>query len=192
MDMNILKQQVQVGDIVFIHTNLVPFRKISEDTKSWTNHVGIVVDVSGKHPLVAESTFPFSRVTRLSSFIRRSKDHRVEIKRLHAPLNHEQQVAIQAAAQKRMGIFYDTGFDLYSRRQFCSRFVYEILAEAIGEEVGTVEKLQSLFADNPDADLAFWRLWYFGIIPWQRETVTPASVLASPKLRTIFDNALSL
>jgi len=29
--------------------------------------------------------------------------------------------------------------------------------------------------------------YFFGSIPWNRETVTPASLLRSPALRTVFD-----
>jgi len=41
------------------------------------------------------------------------------------------------------------------------------------------------------ADLGFWKVWYFGRIPWQRETVTPASVLSSAQLRPIFDGVVT-
>ena len=33
---------------------------------------------------------------------------------------------------------------------------------------------------DPEADTGFWRAWYFGFIPWQRETVTPASLRGEP------------
>ncbi len=92
-----------------------------------------------------------------------------------------------AAAQRRLGIFYDTGFDLHSGRQFCSRYASEVLAEATGVQVGEVETFATLLAHRPEVDLGFWRLWYFGRIPWARETVTPASMLRSPEVRTIFD-----
>ena len=192
MHIDTLKSHLQIGDIVFIHIDILPFRKIAKDTKSWTNHVGIVIDVSGEEPLIAESTFPFSKATPFTTFIKRSKEYRAEIKRLEPPLHSQQQEKIQSAAKKRMGIFYDTGFNLHSPRQFCSRYVYEVVRESLGIELGKVESLESLFADNPLADVAFWRLWYFGSIPWQRKTVTPASVLNSPELRSIFDGHVTL
>jgi len=48
-----------------------------------------------------------------------------------------------------------------------------------------------LLAGAPQADVGFWRAWYFGSIPWQRETVTPASVLHTPGLKTVFDGVAS-
>ncbi len=59
--------------------------------------------------------------------------------------------------------------------------------EGAGVEVGRVETFQALLAAAPQSDVGFWRAWYFGSIPWQRETVTPASVLRTPGLQTVFD-----
>lgn len=84
---------------------------------------------------------------------------------------------------------YDTGFDLHSRRQFCSRYVREVIEEATGIQVGEVETFAGLLSRKPQTELGFWRVWYFGQIPWQRETVTPASLLRSPGLVPVFDGA---
>lgn len=182
-----LAAQLAVGDIVFVHIGVFFFAKVAKDTGSWTNHVGIVTDISGDEPIICESTIPFSKRTKLSKFIRRSKDHRVAVKRLPQPLSAEQKAAIRKAAEKRLGRFYDTGFNLMSRKQFCSRFVYEVMKEALGLEVGKVQTLRVLLDENPHADMRFWRLWYFGRIPWERETVTPASQIHDPRLQTVFD-----
>lgn len=187
MDSKTLGASLAVGDIVFVHIDVLPFRKIARDTMSWTNHVGIVTDISGAEPTVSESTFPFSKHTPLSKFVKRSKDQRATVKRLSQPLTPEQQAALRDAAGKRLGRFYDTGFNLVSRKQFCSRFVYEIVKETLGLEVGKVQTLRVLLDENPNADMRFWRLWYFGRIPWERETVTPASQLNDPTLVTVFD-----
>lgn len=182
-----LGRSLAVGDIVFTRIGAYPFRKVAEATGTWTNHVGIVLDVSGKEPLIGESHFPFSGSTPLSRFVARSAGGRVAVMRLPTPLTAAQQVAIVAAAAQREHVFYDTGFDLHSPRQFCSRYVREVLQQGAGVDVGRVESFQALLASAPQADVGFWRVWYFGSIPWQRETVTPASVLHSPGLRTIFD-----
>jgi hypothetical protein len=179
-----------VGDVVFIRVGATPFVRVAEATRSWTNHVGIVVDTSGPEPQVAESRFPFSGTTTLSRFVARSEGGRVAVTRLDAPLTPDQQQAVAHAAAARAGVFYDTGFDLHSRRQFCSRFVREVLLEATGRPVGEVETFAHLLARAPGTDLGFWQLWYFGRIPWARETVTPASLLESPALRPVFDGAM--
>lgn len=182
-----LARELKVGDVVFIHVTALPFQKISSATESWTNHVGIVIDINGDEPVVAESRFPFSGSTTLSRFIKRSKGGRVAVSRVHSPLTATEQKRIQSAAQKRSAILYDTGFNLHSKRQFCSRFVREVLDDATGIKLGEIESLATIFKRNPDTDLRFWGLWYFGNIPWQRETVTPASLLRCPNLRPVFD-----
>ena len=181
-----LAPTLKVGDVVFIRVAARPFREVAAATDSWTNHVGIVIDTAGEDPLIAESTFPLSRTSKLSKFVARSEGGRLAIARLRA-LAPEQQPQIIAAAERRTGVFYDTGFDLHSRRQFCSRYVREVIAEATGIQVGEVETFAGLLSRKPHTDLGFWRVWYFGQIPWQRETVTPASLLRSPELLPLFD-----
>ena len=182
-----LARTLQVGDIVFTRIGAYPFRKVAEATGSWTNHVGIVLDVSGKEPVIGESRFPFSGSTTLSRFVARSAGGRVAVMRLATPLTPVQQAAIADAAAQRKNVFYDTGFDAHSNRQFCSRYVREVLMQGAGVEVGEVQTFETLLKSAPQADIGFWRAWYFGDIPWQRETVTPASVLHTPGLQTVFD-----
>ena len=67
----------------------------------------------------------------------------------------------------------------------------EVLQQCAGVEVGEVQSFRQLLASAPQADVGFWRAWYFGSIPWQRETVTPASVLHTPGLKTVFDGVAS-
>jgi hypothetical protein len=186
-----LAGQLQVGDLVFIRIPALPFRKVAEATRSWTNHVGIVLEVRGDRATIGESRFPFSGATSLPRFVARSEGRRVAVARMLDPLDDDQRERLATAARRRAGVLYDTGFDLHSRRQFCSRYVREVLMEATGTPVGDIESFSSLLARNPEADLRFWRIWYFGRIPWRRETVTPASLLASPRLRTVYDGVVN-
>ena len=94
------------------------------------------------------------------------------------------------AARSRTGRWYDLGFNLQSSREFCSKFVREVVLESTGLEVGKVQQFSELVAQQPQADQQFWRWWFFGHIPWQRSTVTPASQLESDKLVTIFDGRI--
>jgi len=182
-----LNDQLRVGDVVFIQVKPLPFREVSKATRSWINHVGIVTDISGKEVTVAESTFPVSRAGSLSSFVERSDGKRVAVARLRVPLATSQAHEVGVASAARLGVLYDTGFNLNSRGQYCSRFVREVLAEATGETLGEVETFGALLAHNPDASLAFWRFWFFGRIPWDRQTVTPASLYRSDRLHSILD-----
>lgn len=186
-DLEKLGAQIEVGDLVFIRIPLLPFRKVAETTGSWVNHVGIVVDMAEGKPVVAESRVLLSGQTDWPRFVARSEACRVAVARLRDPLGVQEKRALLAAARKRYGILYDTGFDLHSRRQFCSRYVREVVCEGTGIVLGEVVDFASLLERYPRADLAFWRLWYLGFIPWQRETVTPASLLQDESLELIFD-----
>lgn len=188
IEMPILRQQIRPGDVVFIGIPIYLFRKVAESTGTWTNHVGVVTQIRPDGEVViAESTFPFSRETTLTAFVQRSKNQRVAIAHLPFALSAQEQHALQNAVQRRLGTFYDTGFNAQSKRQFCSRFVYEVLAESINLQVGKVETFRTLLNRHPEADLSFWRMWYFGQIPWNRQTITPASLLESKKLKVFFD-----
>lgn len=187
MELGKLGQQLEVGDVVFIRIPKPPFTKVAATTSSWTNHVGIVTDVSGSEPVIAESRVPVSGATSWTKFVKRSDAGRVAITRLPASLSVQQQLKLKQAVAARQGIWYDTGFDLHSNRQFCSRYVREVLQEAAGVELGEVENFSTLLQRNPQADRRFWQMWYFGEIPWQRETVTPASLLRDGRMRIVFD-----
>jgi hypothetical protein len=188
-DIAALGRSLQVGDLVFTRVGAYPFRRVADATGTWTNHVGIVLDTRGAEPVIGESRFPFSGTTTFARFVGRSAGGRVAVMRPARPLTDAQRAGIAAAAARRAHVFYDTGFDLHSRRQFCSRYVREVLQEGAGVEVGRVQTFAELLHATPGADVGFWRAWYFGRIPWQRETVTPASLLRSPGLATVFDGA---
>lgn len=179
--------QLEVGDLIFIRVTARPFLEVSAATGCWSNHVGIVVDTSGAEPIIAESTFPLSRYTSLRRFVGRSEAARFAVYRLVGGALESRHAHIRRAAGRRIGVLYDTGFNLWSSRQFCSRFVREVLAEAVGVEIGRVQTFDELYARQPYAWLAFWRLWFFGRIPWARETVTPASLLDSARLRLVLE-----
>lgn len=185
--LNDLSRQLQVGDVVFIRIPRAPFTQVADSTMSWTNHVGIVSDVSGKEPLIAESRVPLAGETTLSNFVQRSDNGRVAVMRLATALDEQQQQKLSKAVRARNGILYDTGFDLHSQRQFCSRYVREVLEESVGVQLGEVEDFTTLLKRNPQADQQFWKVWYFGYIPWERQTITPASLLEDKKLHVVFD-----
>ena len=182
-----LAADMKIGDVVFVRIGAKPFKEVADATHSWTNHVGVVVDTSGAEPVIAESKFPLSRKTPLSAFVARSEGGRVLVARLLTEPTAQQRLQVTASADRRVGILYDTGFNLHSSRQFCSRFVREVLMEATEQRIGEVETFAHLLQSQPNANVKFWKAWYLGSIPWDRETVTPASLLRSPALRTVFD-----
>ena len=82
----------------------------------------------------------------------------------------------------RLRKFYHRVFKSESSRQFCSKFVFDIYKEALCIPVGEIETFGQLLNSNPNAKLTFWKFWFLGSIPWERKTVTPASLWHHPGL----------
>ncbi|ECG7132859.1 YebB family permuted papain-like enzyme [Salmonella enterica subsp. enterica serovar Uppsala] len=177
--------QYETGDIVFTCIGAALFGQISTASQCWSNHVGIIIGHNGDDYLVAESRVPLSTVTTLSLFIQRSAGQRYAIRRLCGGLTVEQKLAIMEQVPARLNKFYHTGFKYESSRQFCSKFVFDIYKEALCIPVGDIETFEELLHSNPDAKLAFWKFWFLGSIPWDRKTVTPASLWQHPNLELI-------
>jgi hypothetical protein len=190
MSLRDLEVTLHAGDIVFTRIGGAPFRQVAEATRTWTNHVGIVVGFDTFGAVVAESRIPFSSRTSFANFVRRSAQGRVAVMRLSRPLSDSEIRRLECAAGSRLGRLYDTGFSLRSHRQFCSRFVREVLQESTGVEVGEITTFRDLLERNPGTNLGLWKIWFFGRIPWERATVTPASLYASASLEIVFDGAL--
>lgn|SRR5882757_4318361 len=187
-----LESHLRVGDVVFTRIGGLPFRQIADATGTWTNHVGIVVGFNCLGAIVAESRVPLSRRTRFRRFVRRSDQGRVAILRLPRKWSDEEVDLLRRSMKRRLGRLYDTGFNLRSRRQFCSRFVREVLQESTGEVIGEVQTFRELLERSRGADLRLWNLWYFGRIPWDRATVTPESLYTSASLEVVFDGTVRL
>lgn len=184
-----IESTLHIGDVVFIRVSIPPFTKISQSTMSWTNHVGIVT-ATKPEVIISESRVPFSSEAKFSDFVSRSENGRVAITRAKKAITLDHEQKIQKAAKKRLGIYYDTGFSLESTGQFCSRYVHEVLNEGADISIGKVQTLKDLLAENPKGDTAFWKAWFFGNIPWDRKTITPASELRDSKMQVIFDGNL--
>jgi hypothetical protein len=138
--------------------------------------------------MVAESAVPLSRYCPLSRFLRRSEGGRCAIMRLKSPLDSTAPGRLQAEASRRMRHWYHLGFDLDSRRQFCSKFVYEVYRDALGVSIGTVQSFRDLIEKNPESPLAFWKMWFMGRIPWDRRTITPGIQYESDLLQPVYES----
>lgn len=175
----------ETGDIVFTSIGAALFGQISAASQCWCNHVGIIVGHNGDDYLVAESRIPLSTVTTFTRFINRSHEQRYAVRRLAGGLTTEQKLSLVEKVPGHLNKLYHTGFKYHSSRQFCSKFVFDIYKEALSIPVGEIETFEQLLHSNPSAPLTFWKLWFLGSIPWERKTVTPASLWLHPDLALI-------
>lgn len=178
--------EYEVGDVVFTSIGTELFRQIASASLCWSNHVGMIVGHNGEDYLIAESRVPLSTTTTLSWFIARSSDNRYSVRRFSHTLTSEQKSALVAEVPARLNKFYHTGFNYESSRQFCSKFVFDIYQSALSVQIGELETFKELLTKNPNAKLNFWKLWFIGQIPWERKTVTPASLWHHPELSLIY------
>ncbi|MGH1462514.1 MAG: YiiX/YebB-like N1pC/P60 family cysteine hydrolase [Neptuniibacter sp.] len=180
-----LSSVIKEGDIIFISIDSFLYKHVARGTGSWTSHVGFIIQEHGQW-FVLESAVPIVSKCPLRKFLARTTNYEVAIKRLNKDLSQDDMSALKRSAHKKMGAFYHTGFNFDSNRQFCSKFVYLTFKEALGVELGKVQTLKELLDENPQANIKFWRCWYFGFIPWTRRTVTPASQLSDSQLFEVF------
>lgn len=182
---------VAEGDIVFLDSPSFIFRKVAESTKSWTSHVGVVFKNSKGEWIVSESTIPLSKETELCDFLQHSSDYLFEIKRYQRPLTPAELATMKTTADSMLGILYNLGFNFDSKHLFCSKFVY-LVYQSVGIEVGRIQSFRQLLAENPNSSaLNFWKMWFFGFIPWERRTVTPASQLNDPHFQSVLSGAMN-
>ncbi|MBU2706729.1 hypothetical protein KCM76_12115 [Zooshikella marina] len=177
-------RHLQEGDLVFISIKSALYKQVAQATNTWTSHVGIAIKENNEW-WVAESAVPFSRKTRLKKYLKRTIGTQVCIRRLKGGVSEEQLLQLKASINSRMRVLYHLGFDFDATRQYCSKFVHHVYAEALNMQLGEVVTFETLLKSNPNTKLWFWRLWYFGRIPWNRKTVTPQSQLVDQQLDTI-------
>jgi hypothetical protein len=184
----VVASKPEIGDIVFTRIGGPIFTCVATTTRSWTSHVGIIVAYEQGDWIVAESGIPFVRKTPLRRFLGRSVNKEFCITRLRTEPTDAQRREMLAIANSQMGNLYSLGFDLESRKTFCSKFVHDVVLGSTRQSIGEIETFSHLLRRNPDAPLWFWRTWFFGSIPWQRVTITPASELESPSLKVVIQN----
>ncbi|MBI1839694.1 MAG: hypothetical protein HYR88_02440 [Verrucomicrobia bacterium] len=178
-------ERLSAGDLVFIRSGSYLYGQVAHLTRTWTSHVGVLFKNQIDRWVVAESRIPRVVYTPLSSFLMRSASGLFAIERMREGVSEEMASELKKAADRRMGLRYSLGFDFDSRGEFCSKFAYEIYREVLGVEIGRVETFRELVDRSDDARLWFWRCFFFGSIPWDRRTVTPASILESPLLEPV-------
>ncbi|TQV76732.1 hypothetical protein FLL45_01890 [Aliikangiella marina] len=172
------------GDIIFTSIPNLLYQSVERASNSPTSHVGILFKI-GDDWVVAESRVPISCYTPLIDFVSRSKRGWVSVKRVSKKLTQRDITKLRTECDSMMGKLYHLGFKYRSNRQFCSKFVYDAYKKSLGINVGKLMTLRDLLEENPNISKTFWRFWYLGFIPWNRQTITPGSQYNDPSLATV-------
>lgn len=194
-----LKEIAKPGDVIFISLGNHPFyQQVERAMNHWSGHVGLILKNTQNDLYITESTYPFSKDTEFCQFVNKAKG-KVAIRRLkNVSVTEDENQELINASQKRLGIYYHLGFDFDSQKQFCSKFVYEVMQEVLNVEVGSIETFQQLLDSHPnpqdrEAAVSFFEAWFFrwaipGIpnIPWERRTITPKSQYEDIDLYTVY------
>ena len=94
---------------------------------------------------------------------------------------------MQTSARSMMGRRYDLGFNLDSDLLFCSKMSY-LVYQTIGVNIGQIQTFKDLLQNTPQATVDFWTVWFWGSIPWQHRTVTPATELTDTQFFTVLSS----
>jgi len=179
-----LESMLEEGDILFTSIPNFLYRAIEKGTNSPTSHVGIAIKHNSQW-VVAESKVPLSRLSTLDNFVARSDNSWVNVKRLKTTLTKAQVSALKIACKRKLGQFYDFGFNYHAKGSFCSKFVYDCYQESCGVEIGQLETVEGLLSRCPVTSMPFWRLWFCGFIPKKNQTVTPHSLYTDEQLQEV-------
>jgi hypothetical protein len=180
----------QDGDLIFQKSASSQAAALEEATESPWTHVGILFR-NGKDWVVAEGSEPV-RIIGLNQFVRKGKNKEYRVYRhqaLESGKGLEQQVdALKLVISPMLGLPYDIYFEWADDRIYCSELVFKSFQEALGIEVGRMQKFRDLRLDGPHVrKLIKDRLESIGKpLNLDEPVITPIAQMEDPALRLIF------
>lgn len=177
-----LAAELQDGDVVFHTSRSAQSEAIQRATDSPYSHMGIVFLRDGE-PWVLEAMATV-RYTRLAEWTARGEGGRYQVRRLRDAetlLDASVVAALRRAAEAHLGRPYDLYFEWSNDRIYCSELVWKAYREALGVELGTLERLGDFDLDDPVV-AAKLRERYGARVPLDEPVISPAAVFASERL----------
>lgn len=170
------------GDIIFQTSLSSQSYAIQAATNSRYSHVGIVYVYQGL-PHVYEAIGPV-KTTPLDQWIKRGENGHFVVKRLKISSTVMTKEAIEkmrSVGAKYEGRPYDYTFEWSDEKIYCSELVWKIYKEALGIEVGRLQKMADF--DLSDPKVRFKVQERFGEdIPLEETVISPASIYNSSML----------
>jgi uncharacterized protein YycO len=175
----------QNGDIIFQTSNSSQSKAIQLATHSPYSHVGIIYEQKGVF-WVYEAVEPV-KLTPLKAWIKRGNKGHYVVKRLKDAatiLSPSVLKKMKATGEQYLGKHYDLYFEWSDDKIYCSELVWKIYKEAVGIELGKLQRLESFDLSN---DIVQKKLQerYKGKIPLDEEVISPADIFNSNHLITV-------
>lgn len=185
---NLLKNEIQNGDIIFQTSTSGQSKTIQIATGSKYSHMGIIYK-EGNDFFVYEAVQPV-KLTPLKDWIKRGEDWHFVIKRIKNSenlLTQETLTKMKQIGEKYAGKDYDLYFEWSDSRIYCSELVWKIYKEAVGIEIGELEKLGDFNLTDKAVKQKLTER-YGENIPKDELVISPASMFNSDKLEIVFKN----
>jgi hypothetical protein len=170
------------GDVIFHTSRSAQSAAIQRATHSPYSHMGIILYRDGK-PFVFEALATV-RYTPLARWIARGTGGRYVIKRLKRALTAKEIARLRAAADGYEGKPYDLYFEWSDARIYCSELVWRMYRDAIGVELGDLQRLREFDLADP-AVKAKLHERYGTRIPLDESVISPVAVFESRVLGTV-------
>jgi uncharacterized protein YycO len=185
---NLLKNEIQNGDIIFQTSTSGQSKAIQIATGSKYSHMGIIYKQENDF-FVYEAVQPV-KLTPLKDWIKRGENWHFVIKRIKNSenlLTQETLTKMKQIGEKYAGKDYDLYFEWSDSRIYCSELVWKIYKEAVGLEIGELEKLGDFNLTNKAVKQKLMER-YGDKIPKDELVISPAAMFDSEKLETIYSN----
>lgn len=175
----------QNGDIIFQTSNSSQSKAIQLATHSPYSHVGVIYKQKGSF-WVYEAVEPV-KLTPLKNWIKRGKKGHYVVKRLKNAskiLSQDVLKKMKAVGEKYRGKHYDLYFEWSDDKIYCSELVWKIYKEAVGIELGKLQRLESFDLSNNIVKKKLEER-YKGQIPLDEKVISPADIFESSQLITV-------
>lgn len=179
---------LQDGDLIFHASKSRQSAAIHRATHSEISHMGIIFrEQKGtkNNWYVYEAVGPVVK-TPLQEWIESGADKHYSIRRLKSPgkLSPQEVESLKEAWKRFEGKPYDPYFAWSDQRIYCSELVWKMYKEALGIEVGHLQKLGDFDLNSPVVkELLAER--YGSEIPLQETVIAPSTMFNSPLLRNV-------
>jgi uncharacterized protein YycO len=184
-DENLLKNEIQNGDIIFQTSKSSQSKAIQLATNSKYSHMGIIYENDGQF-FVYEAVQPV-KLTPLNEWINRGENGHYVIKRLENAdqvLTSSTLTKMKQIGEQFKGKPYDIYFEWSDDKIYCSELVWKIYKQAADIEIGQLEKLSDFDLTNEIVQTKM-KERYGDNIPRDEKVISPAAMFNSEKLITI-------